>query len=351
MLPQAKLGIISQPLKEILNNKRKKRKTLLKNFILSSLIFSLTQIAFASTKSSLVSLKPSEQIKPEDSRPVVVVLHGQNVTTTGVDKSLEGSLKQMSGLLEAIKPLYKKVYFFHYDFSRPMADTGADFSKALALLTAQSENIHVIAHSMGGLIARQALEHVEKDFSAVRHLVTLGSPHCGLSQKTGPLLALAKSFGTLVAFLAPQYQPVLALADSLQQLIENSDSINQLNNKEKEISTHYHVIQGKISTPVKEIPISLLLASLLEEGESFDGVVPFYTKEQLTAAIPAVCTFSVLEGLNHNQMIQAQYAQKLVKYLETSCLKETEAPAKEDDLEKVLEDALDELLKDSSPKS
>ncbi len=316
----------------------------MKKIILCSLIFAMTQITFASAKSSLVCLQDSKKTQEEDPRPIVVVLHGQNSTPAGVDKSLDGCIRQMSGLLTAIKPLYKEVYFFHYDFFKRVEETGADFSRYLEELTATNKNIHVIAHSMGGLIARQALEHGDQDFEAVKHLVTLGTPHCGLTTKVDGVLVLAKSFGPLVGAMCPQYLPLLALAESLPQLVRSSETMTQLNAKEREIRTCYHIIQGKISAPTPKIPISPILAGFLEDGQFFDGVVTVATEAELTSILSTKSlNVSVVEGLNHNQMIQAKYAPELVKYLKSFCLEAAAAEA-DDDWESLLDGALEEVM-------
>ena len=64
---------------------------------------------------------------------------------------------------------------FAHDWRRDIADTGLVFSRVLAACTAR--NISVVAHSMGGLIARIALQAPAGD--RVRRLITMGTPHAG----------------------------------------------------------------------------------------------------------------------------------------------------------------------------
>lgn len=64
---------------------------------------------------------------------------------------------------------------FAYDWRRDIGDTGGVFARVLAASNAR--DISVIGHSMGGLVARAALQ--SEAGQRVQRLITLGAPHGG----------------------------------------------------------------------------------------------------------------------------------------------------------------------------
>ena len=70
----------------------------------------------------------------------------------------------------------------------------ADFAAAVEKLTAESgyERVHVVGHSLGGLIARYYVQRMG-GHERIRTLITLGTPHAGTElARMGPLMPLVR---------------------------------------------------------------------------------------------------------------------------------------------------------------
>ena len=79
-------------------------------------------------------------------------------------------------------------------------DRGENLAAAILELTDAEQEVHVLAHSMGGLDARYALSNIPQVAQRVRTLVTIGTPHRGspvadaIASGTDPLLAFVPAF-------------------------------------------------------------------------------------------------------------------------------------------------------------
>lgn len=70
------------------------------------------------------------------------------------------------------------VAFYYYDWRKSPLVNAANFRTFLHSNLAKNEKVHVVAHSMGGLIARAYIE-LEKEHNRIATLVTVGTPHKG----------------------------------------------------------------------------------------------------------------------------------------------------------------------------
>jgi phospholipase A1 len=98
-----------------------------------------------------------------------------------------------------------------YDWRKPNEDSAktlADVLDEAAVRHADAE-ITLIAHSMGGLVARHYLESglfkTRPGFAKVKRLITLGTPHFGAPKALGAVLGLERQ-----AFLQPDQVRILA---------------------------------------------------------------------------------------------------------------------------------------------
>lgn len=82
----------------------------------------------------------------------------------------------------------------------PVAQRGDQLAAVIVRRFASSEEVHVIAHSMGGLDARHAITHVDGVAERVKTLVTIGTPHRGspvadaIASGTGPIFTHLPTF-------------------------------------------------------------------------------------------------------------------------------------------------------------
>lgn len=107
----------------------------------------------------------------------------------------------------AVTPVYLR-----YNSGRPIAENGQALAELIESIVTESpvpiEEIALIGHSMGGLVARQALQHLQGSETAglVRHMIMLGVPHRG-----APLEVAAEAAARVMAWI-PETR---ALAEAL----------------------------------------------------------------------------------------------------------------------------------------
>ncbi|MES2126569.1 MAG: alpha/beta fold hydrolase [Pseudomonadota bacterium] len=124
-------------------------------------------------------LKPRGPARPR----IVVLVHGlcmndEQWLRDGVDHG--ATLAQERG--------YAPVYL-HYNTGRHVSTNGAEFARALQAMVdgwpVQVEEIVIVGHSMGGLVARSACHAGGKWLALVRKMVFLGTPHHGAPLERG----------------------------------------------------------------------------------------------------------------------------------------------------------------------
>ncbi len=106
----------------------------------------------------------------------------------------------------AFTPVYVR-----YNSGRPIAENGELLAETITRLVAESpvpiDEIAVVGHSMGGLVARQALVNLQgtETGELVRHMVMLGVPHRG-----APLEVAAEAAARVMAWI-PETRPLAEL--------------------------------------------------------------------------------------------------------------------------------------------
>ena len=109
-----------------------------------------------------------------------------------------------------LTPLYLR-----YNTGRPVAENGAQLADLLERLVATwpvpVRRLHLVGHSMGGLVVRSAChagaERGDRWVRAVRHCVYLGTPHLG-----APLARVAVALGSLLVRV-PELRPFAGLLE------------------------------------------------------------------------------------------------------------------------------------------
>jgi triacylglycerol lipase len=140
------------------------------------------------------------------SAPIIVFSHG----IFGFHRFQVGPLKvdYFRGVEEALQRMGYSVCFPAVPATSTIVERATVLAARLAELA--SDNIYLIAHSMGGLDARYLIHHLDPEHR-IRCLVTIGTPHLGtplanwLLETDGPVQWIGRYFGkTGVEELTPQ---------------------------------------------------------------------------------------------------------------------------------------------------
>ena len=197
----------------------------------------LKEVVFAGGKGK-ITLKEPSQITAQDK--VLLFIHGWT----------SSPIACWSTFITKLEPLvkeagYTKYLTMGYNTSRPINENG----KLLSLYLQNKLNgakVDIVAHSMGGLVARSALENFGKD-DLVQNLITLGTPHkgspvaiikYGLEAFSSVLLEENGKLNEYGRFVLKMYNDG---SQGFQDLYTESDFIKGLANNEAP-STYYHTV-------------------------------------------------------------------------------------------------------------
>ncbi|MHB9130432.1 MAG: VWA domain-containing protein [Armatimonadota bacterium] len=151
---------------------------------------------------------------------------------------------------------YDAVYAVEYPLNSHIDETGAAVAQIIASHCSPGMRIDIFAHSMGGLVARSAIEGpfpINRPTAEkyVAHLVTLGSPHKGhpwAGDGNNP-------------WLIKKFQPALAQAEFYDEVLDMemgkpvsdgsrySEFLQNLNNRHKTLVRYYSIYGNDPSSP------------------------------------------------------------------------------------------------------
>ncbi|NOT08918.1 MAG: hypothetical protein HOP28_12025 [Gemmatimonadales bacterium] len=175
----------------------------------ASATFDLDVRPNAATKMTLVSAETNESCEPNDyrfaqttteplrpaSKSIVVLIHGIQLSRTCKGQGLLGDFEsydpdaEWAALARAIRVEFPAVPLYVMRYPTTLwPDAGGQYlSNRLAVLGALTgvdpDNVVIVAHSMGGLVARFAAnnERGAQSQKRIRTIITLGTPHLGTS--------------------------------------------------------------------------------------------------------------------------------------------------------------------------
>lgn len=141
-----------------------------------------------------------EQRLPRMSGPGVILIHG-----------ITRSSKSMSAFREPLTKAGFHVFPFDYPSTRVEIPESADYLKQVIESLEGIETLHIIAHSMGGIVTRAYMSQPNPD-PRIKRLVMIGSPNSGAE--------LADLLSDNMNFV---FKPMLGPAG--QQLVTDSDGL------------------------------------------------------------------------------------------------------------------------------
>jgi pimeloyl-ACP methyl ester carboxylesterase len=144
---------------------------------------------------------------PQIGSDLVLLIHGWNETEAAWGRDADSS---RPNLMSAVAGPNRTHLLVRYNTGLSVGASGAALAELIDTVTAgwptAVENIHIVGHSMGGLVARSAVGRavdLGMDWvGSLRNLVTLGTPHLGSPIEKG--LALA----TRALQIAPESRPI-----------------------------------------------------------------------------------------------------------------------------------------------
>lgn len=147
----------------------------------------------AQTNSPL-AIQAKLHIGPGDGKRVLLLVHGSSMThhqwRWNGHSHAEGLARELG-----FTPVYAE-----YNTGLPVQENGRILAALMDAGLAEAEEIHIVAHSMGGLVARAACA---LSAAKVRTFVTLGTPHLGAPlERAGGILDLLLPISSYSAPLA-----------------------------------------------------------------------------------------------------------------------------------------------------
>ncbi|PJZ26303.1 hypothetical protein CH352_06940 [Leptospira hartskeerlii] len=94
-----------------------------------------------------------------------------------------------------------EIYVFTYRTSDYIEVNGRRFIDSLNAAFNSSDNVVVVAHSMGGLVSRAAIQHANNTENVIDHIVSLGTPYYGSPYSSPQYTGNLSSIGTIIKFM------------------------------------------------------------------------------------------------------------------------------------------------------
>lgn len=122
------------------------------------------------------------KVEDPSTKRILVFIHGIIGDTSDQVKLVRRAVKNKNGVKQDLTDLYDLVLTFDYEsLNDPIELTAENLKKRMEQIGLQpghEKMVHIIAHSMGGLVSRWFLEHLGGD-KMVSHFIQVGSPNCG----------------------------------------------------------------------------------------------------------------------------------------------------------------------------
>lgn len=182
-------------------------------------------------------LLPAEM---DPARPLVVLIHGLDADRS--DCAPIGQLLQAAG---------QQVAYFSYPGDQPIADSAGSLGRAMAKLRRSNPNlmIDIVAHSMGGLVARQYVEGPDYAGGVDRMILVAPPNHGSGWARLQTLLSIEENFH--LRHDDPNWHWTWLVTEGLGEagsdLLPGSDFLNQLNNRPRRAGVRYTIVAGNRS--------------------------------------------------------------------------------------------------------
>ena len=168
--------------------------------------------------------------KVAESRRILLYIHGIIGDTESLVPSVRKAVVEVDDRQRPLRELYDLVLTFDYEnIHTTIEENGRLLGKRLqevGLGKNHDKELHIVAHSMGGLVSRWFIER-EGGNQVVQHLIMLGTPNAG-----SPWPAVQDLVFTLLGIglnqLSEIFLPTKVVAQLLEYLEENDRALDQM---------------------------------------------------------------------------------------------------------------------------
>ncbi|MBW4569667.1 MAG: caspase family protein [Tolypothrix carrinoi HA7290-LM1] len=195
-------------------------------------ILAIADVVKVDKKDKVTYEKDKEIIKAQvaQAKKIILYIHGIVGDTASMVPSVNNALVEVDKKELSIKERYDVVLAFDYENIQTTIQENAKFLgeklQEIGLGANHGKQLHIVAHSMGGLVSRWFIERLGGN-QVVQHLVMLGTPNAGSpwpSIQDWVFTALGIGLNQLSAIV----WPTKIVADLLKVLENNDKSLEQM---------------------------------------------------------------------------------------------------------------------------
>jgi pimeloyl-ACP methyl ester carboxylesterase len=222
-------------------------------------ILAAAEVREEDQKIEVIYKKDTKEVKNlvASAQKIVLYIHGIIGDTESMVGSVQQAKVEVNGQLRPLKELYDLVLTFDYEnLNTTIEENARSLKQRLAdmgLGANHGKELHIVAHSMGGLVSRWFIER-EGGNKIVQHLVMLGTPNAG-----SPWPAVQDMTFALLGWglnqMPEMVWPAKVVADLVAKSLEFVDgNVNALN----QMQPDSEFFQAIANNPDPQIPYTII---------------------------------------------------------------------------------------------
>ncbi|MCK4521839.1 MAG: hypothetical protein KAU20_04650, partial [Nanoarchaeota archaeon] len=198
------------------------------------------------------------------------------------------------------------VYTFSYPFSNMLNKTSKELSNLLEAKTGEYDNIHIVAHSLGGLIAQQALYHAHEQKNAylgkVGKVILVATPNEG-----SPVAGVYKNLFVKMVNEKTEYPLFNINSRVMDDLVKGVIT-------PRIPGVDYYVIAGTRIDEVNMLFFRISAEKLFGEYEKADGIITTKSAQHVgDGYINDKCSNYWEINLTHGELVSHPVARKVIE--------------------------------------
>lgn len=199
------------------------------------------------------------KVQNPDNQRIIIFIHGIIGDTKDQVKLVRRAVRNEGGAKVDLTNHYDLVLTFDYEsLNDPIETTAENLKKRLeqiGLVAGHNKSLHIIAHSMGGLVSRWFIEKLGGD-QIVTHFIQVGSPNAGSPwakayhmgvfglTKLINFLPIPSTINSVLSFIGKKRKNVEVTVGQLQP---DSDFSKKLNSGSPHVKIPYTILAGDSS--------------------------------------------------------------------------------------------------------